>query len=566
MVQTAIGFFNIIEGSMSKSIIIVITVVVMFQSLRADGPTLLGTVRDRHTGKVVSLATVQIVDRRGVQLGITSSNSLGQWRFTIPLTGVNEADVPRTFSIDQNYPNPFNPSTKIPFSVGHDGTVRISVHNVLGQQLDAREFLLKPGSYTVDWNSKGSAGVLFYSIEMDNIRFTRKMVQLDGGYKNGLGNILQMTRASFSRVSAEAQIDSCLIITSSLVYETDTTTVALVDSATANILLDSIHDRAFVIDLHNDLMEMISGGGFKYQLADRHTPPNGQTDIPRLRDGGVDAQIFAIWISPTTYASSTWFSTSVRFLDTLKAQVGRNSADIGLVTRADSVDALNQRKKIAGIVVVEGGHSIEDKIENLKFFYNAGVRVMTITWNNSTSWAVSAQDEFQKGIKTGLNEFGKQVVRTMDSLGMIIDVSHVGPSTVDSILATSKNPIIASHSGAYALRSHYRNLTDAQIRAIAARGGVIGVVFYPTFLVSSGTARLSDVVRHIDYIKNLVGVDYVAYGSDFDGMDGDSPVGLEDVSRFPALTEALLQKGYTRQDVRKILGENFMRVFRAVCK
>jgi membrane dipeptidase len=349
--------------------------------------------------------------------------------------------------------------------------------------------------------------------------------------------------------------------------------VALVDSARADILLDSVHDRAFVIDLHNDLMEMISGGGFKYQLADRHTPPTGQTDIPRLRDGGVDAQIFAIWISPTTYASSTWFSTSAKFLDTLKAQVGRNSGDIGLATRSDTVVALNQQKKIAGIVVVEGGHSIENKIENLKFFYNAGVRVMTITWNNSptltdgTLWAVSAQDESQKGIKTGLNEFGKQVVRTMDSLGMIIDVSHVGPSTVDSILATSKNPIIASHSGAYALRSHYRNLTDAQIRAIAARGGVIGVVFYPTFLVPSGTtARLSDVVRHIDYIKNLVGVDYVAYGSDFDGMDGDCPVGLEDVSRFPALTEALLQKGYTKQDVRKILGENFMRVFRAVCK
>ena len=557
---------------MRNIIFFLVAALFAFQALWADGPTLLGTVRDRHTGKAVSSATVQIVDGRGVQLGTTTSNSLGQWRFTIPLMGIGEGEVPRTFSIDQNYPNPFNPSTKIPFSVGHEGPVRITVYNILGQLLDAREFLLRPGSYTIDWNAKGGAGVLFYSIEMDNTRLTKKMVQLDGGNRNGLGNILQMTNASYSRVSMDMLTDSCKVITSSLVYETDTTTVAVVDSARVDILLDSIHDRAFVIDLHNDLMEMISGGGFKYQLADRHTPPNGQTDIPRLRDGGVDAQIFAIWISPTTYTSSTWFSTSVRFLDTLKAQVGRNSGDIGLVTRSDSVTALNQRKKIAGIVVVEGGHSIENKIENLKWFYNAGVRVMTITWNNSptwtdgTPWAVSAQDESQKGIKTGLGEFGKQVVRTMDSLGMIIDVSHVGPSTVDSILATSKNPIIASHSGAYALRSHYRNLTDAQIRAIAARGGVIGVVFYPTFLVSSGTARLSDVVRHIDYIKNLVGVDYVAYGSDFDGMDGDSPVGLEDVSHFPALTEALLQKGYTEQDVRKILGENFLRVFRAVCK
>jgi membrane dipeptidase len=153
----------------------------------------------------------------------------------------------------------------------------------------------------------------------------------------------------------------------------------------------------------------------------------------------------------------------------------------------------------------------------------------------------------------------------MDSLGIIIDVSHVGPQTVIDILATSKNPIIASHSGVAALRSHYRNLTDTQIRSIAQRGGVIGVVFYPTFLVSSGTARLENVLQHIDYIKNLVGVDYVALGSDFDGIE-TTPLGLEDVTKFPAITEALLQRGYSRQDVRKILGENFMRVFRAVCK
>jgi len=556
---------------MRNSIFILVAALVMLQTLWADGLTLLGTARDRHSGKAVASAAIQIVDRRGVQLGTSVSNSLGQWRLTIPLTGLNDGDVPRAFSIDQNYPNPFNPSTKIPFSVGREGNVRISVHNILGQLLDTREFALAPGGYTIDWNSKGSAGVLFYSIEMDNVRLTKKMVQLDGGNRNGLGNILQMTRASFSRVSTETLADSCKVITSNLVYETDTTTVAMVDSARADILLDSVHDRAFFIDLHNDAMEMISNGGFKYQLADRHTPPTGQSDIPRFHDGGVDAQIFVIWIDPAVYAPATCFSTTVRFLDSLKAQVGRNSKDLGLVTQSDSIAALNQQKKIAGTVMIEGGHSIENKIENLKFLYNAGARLMTITWNNSptwtdgTPWAVSAKDA-QAGNKGGLNDFGKQVIRTLDSLGMIIDVSHVGPQTVSDILATSKNPIIASHSGASALRNHYRNLTDSQIQAIAARGGVIGVDFYPPFLVSTGTAKLDDVVRHIDYIKNLVGVDYVAIGSDFDGMDGSFAVGLEDVSRFPALTEALLQKGYTRQDVRKILGENFMRVLRAVCK
>jgi membrane dipeptidase len=228
------------------------------------------------------------------------------------------------------------------------------------------------------------------------------------------------------------------------------------------------------------------------------------------------------------------------------------------------MDSLSRQKKIAGIVVVEGGHCIEDKLENLFAFYAAGARVMTITWNNSTSWAVSAKDS--RADNVGLSDFGKQVIRTMDSLGMVIDVSHVGRKSVDDILATSKNPIIASHSGAYAVRNHYRNLTDTQIRAIAERGGVIGVVFYPPFLVSSGQARLDDVIQHIDYIKNLVGnVDCISLGSDFDGIEV-TPTGLEDVTKFPAITAALLQKGYSRQDVRKILGENFMRVFRTICK
>jgi membrane dipeptidase len=356
-------------------------------------------------------------------------------------------------------------------------------------------------------------------------------------------------------------LDSCRVITTSLIYEPDTTSVALVDSTQVNVLLESIHDRAFVVDLHNDVMEVISGSSFAYQLAARHS--TNHTDIPRLREGGVDAQIFSIWVSPTTYASAVYFSTAMKFIDSIKAQSARNTKDMGFVTQSDSLTAQVAQKKIAGILVVEGGHCLEEKVENLLAFYRAGVRVMTITWNNSTSWAVSAQDS--RADNVGLNDFGKQVIRTMDSLGMIIDISHVGRKTVDDILATSKNPIIASHSGVYALRNHYRNLTDTQIKAVAQRGGVIGVVFYPTFLVSSGTARLENVLQHIDYIKNLVGVDYVALGSDFDGIE-TTPIGLEDVTKFPAITEGLLQRGYSREDVRKILGENFMRVFRAVCK
>jgi membrane dipeptidase len=486
---------------MRNIIFLLLTALVALQALWADGPTLLGTVRDRHTGKAVSSASVQIVDGRGVQLGTALSNSLGQWRFTIPMTGIHEGEVPRTFSIDQNYPNPFNPSTKIPFSVGHEGPVRIIVYNILGQLLDAREFLLRPGSYTIDWNAKGSAGVLFYSIEMDNVRLTKKMVQLDGGNRNGLGNILQVTRTSYSRVSMTDMLtDSCRVITSSLVYETDTTTVALVDSARVDVLLDSIHDRAFVIDLHNDVMEVMSGSNFSYQLSVRHTfTRNGdaQTDIPRYRDGGVDGQVFSIWIDPNAYAAATYFSTAMKFLDSLKAQAKRNSNDMGLVVRADSVDSNNRQTKISGIVVVEGGHCIEEKLANLLAFYNAGVRVMTITWKNSTSWAVSDQDS--RAGTVGLNDFGKQVIRTMDSLGMVIDVSHVGRKTITDILATSTKPIIASHSGVYALCNNARNLPDSLILAIAARGGVMGIVFYPYYLTGSKSATLENVLQHIDY-------------------------------------------------------------------
>ncbi|HTY37655.1 MAG TPA: membrane dipeptidase [Bacteroidota bacterium] len=535
--------------------------------LYAGGKTLRGTARDKHRGTPVASAAIQVYDRSGVLLASTTTNTLGQWQVNIPVVGIAETgDVPRSFSLEQNYPNPFNPSTKIPFTISRSGRARITVYNILGQLLDAKEFDLRQGSYTIDWTSKGSAGVLFYSIEMGGERLTRKMVQLDGGAMPGLTTLSVMGRSISWNLASPSGIDSCRIVASSLIYEPDSATVAFVDSAQADFLLETVHDRAFVIDLHNDVMEVISGTNFTYQIADRHVVVrNGdpQTDIPRFRDGGVDAQILSIWIDPTKYAPA-YYATSMKFLDTLKAQVARNANDVKLTTSADTVDALTRQNKIAGIVVVEGGHSIEDNLDNLRAFYRAGVRVMTITWNNSTSWAVSAKDA-SSGVAGGLNEFGKSVIRTMDSLGMIIDVSHVGPQTVTDIFATSKNPIIASHSGAAAVRNHYRNLTDAQIRTIAQRGGVIGVVFYPTFLVSSGTARLENVIQHIDYIKNLVGIDYVALGSDFDGIE-TTPVGLEDVSKFPAITEALLQRGYSKQDVRKILGENFMRVFRAVCK
>lgn len=561
------GLFIAPLASVRRLALLSLAILSACQLAQAGGRTMFGTVRDRHRGVPITSAGIQIFDRSGILLTTTTTNALGQWQASIPVSGLSgQGESPRTFSLEQNYPNPFNPSTKIPFSVAKPGNVRITVYNILGQLVDAKEYSLQAGSYTIDWKAKGSAGVLFYSVETGSERLTKKMVQLDRGNSIGFGNLSVMSGQVSYSLSPELATDSCRIVASSFVHEPDTLMVAFVDSARGDFMLESVHDRAFVIDLHNDVMEVISGSNFSYQLSDRHILTrigDPQTDIPRYRDGGLDAQVFSIWIDPTKYAPA-YFSTAMKFLDTLKAQAGRNVKEMKLVTSADSVDALTRQNRIAGIVVLEGAHCIEDNLDKLRAFYTAGVRVMTITWNNSTAWAISAKDA-AAGVKGGLNDFGKEVIRTMDSLGMIIDVSHVGSQTVTDILAASKNPIIASHSGVATLRNHYRNLTDAQIRAIAQRGGVIGVVFYPTFLVSSGTARLENVLQHIDYIKNLVGADYVALGSDFDGIE-TTPVGLEDVTKFPAITEALLQRGYTRQEVRKILGENFMRVFHAVCK
>lgn len=555
------GIFCFRRGSIRTLGLWAALVLGVLSDLYATDVTIGGTVRDRRRGTLVSSALVTITDRSGNILGSTTTDTQGQWQKTIAVTNIGiGGEVPHSFWLGQNYPNPFNPSTKIPFSAERGGKARVAVYNVLGQVLDSREFDLRPGSYAVDFHSSGSAGVLFYSVEMNNIRLTGKMIQLDGGHGRGLGGISQIApRASFNIMAAQL-FDSCKVITSSLVYETDTTTVALRDSVRADILLDTVHDRALVIDLHNDVVEQMAGSAFTYQIADRHTIKH--TDIPRLLEGGVDGQVFSVWISPDT-AASRYFATTVRFLDTLKAQIARNSVNIGLAQSVGEFNALVSQGKIAGIVVVEGGHSIENSIGNLVSLYQAGVRLMTITWNNSTPWAVAAADS--RADQEGLSEFGKQVIRKMDSLGMIIDVSHVGRKTVSDILAVSTNPVIASHSGAYALRAHSRNLTDSQIAAIAQRGGVVGVVFYPPFL-TSGSASLETVLQHIDYIRNIGGIDCVALGSDFDGFSSSPPTGLRDVSQFPSLTSALLQRGYSRDDVRKILGGNFMRVFRTVCK
>ena len=517
-----------------------------------------GTVRDITSLNPVDSALIEIVNAANpVERYTTYADAAGNWTQSITPTDVGgRAETPGQFSLAQNYPNPFNPSTSIEFTIPHSGPIVIAVHDILGRRLAERRLSLEEGMYAIPWTSTGAAGVLFYSVESQGTRITRKMIQLDGGGGGGLGEVSGI-QGWTTLVSAPSALAEYKVTASRFDYEPDSALIVLVNGARADFLLETVHSRGTLFDLHNDVLELAVSG---YQLGVRHT--TNHSDLPRFRDGGVDAQMFSLWADPVQFGSNP-YQRVIAMADSFDAQVARNPLTFGQARNEFEMIQLHTDGKLAGVLAVEGGHAIENDLAKLRTLHARGARYMTITWNNSTAWATSAADA--QSATRGLTEFGRTVIRTMDTLGMIIDVSHTGIRTIDDILATTTNPIIASHSGARTLRNHYRNLTDAQILSIAQTGGVIGVVFYPFFLSSTNSATIDTVIRHIDYIKNLAGIDHVALGSDFDGIE-QTPIGLEDVSHFPALTLALLRHGYTQDDVKKILGENFLRVFRQVCQ
>lgn len=535
--------------------------------LSAQQLTVSGSIKDRVLQTAVESVQVTLVNTvNSTERYSATTDKQGAWSIAF-VTGVERdlPGVPTQFTLEQNFPNPFNPSTHIQFAIPRAGSVTITVHTILGQVLDRREAVVAAGVSDVEWTSKGSAGVLFYTIEFEHTRLTRKMIQLDGGNGHGLGSVHTIAGAPqrVVRPASASNTAAYLIIPSKLGYETDTTLITPGIQARADLQIETVHNRAFMIDLHNDVMEKVLTG---YQIAGPRPSAAYHTDLPSWKQGGVDAQMISIWIDPNATDPRTgtpnYYQRTLDDITLFDGQVAKNPDAIVQARTIADIQAANAQNKIAGILGLEGGHSIENDLAKLITLYQRGIRYLTITWNNSTAWATSAQDA--ASATKGLSDFGKQVIRTLDSLGVIVDVSHTGIKTIEDILTVTKNPIIASHSGAWALNHHYRNLTDAQIKAIAARGGVIGVVFYPPFLSSTGKATLDDVVRHIDYIKNLVGVDYIAIGSDFDGIEV-WPTGLENVTKYPDLTMALMKKGYTADDMRKILGANYMRVFTAVC-
>ncbi|WP_231690954.1 dipeptidase [Aureliella helgolandensis] len=359
----------------------------------------------------------------------------------------------------------------------------------------------------------------------------------------------------------------------------------------------AIHAQHYLFDGHNDLPWLIrteaSRSFENYDIAEVQLA--GHTDIPRLRAGGVGAQYWSVYVPANTVESGISHQMTLEQIEIVHAMLAKYPETFELaLTRAD-IDRIRAKGKIASLIGVEGGHAIENSLEKLRRLYALGARYMTLTHSKSLDWADSCTDEPRSG---GLSEFGKEVVHEMNRLGMLVDLSHVSPATMQAAMDVSEAPVIFSHSSARGVADHVRNVPDAILKQLPADGGVVMVNFYSGFVVPESAARslskferspetrqkygddqaaiakaaaayrlanpllpgsVHDVADHIDRIVQLAGIDHVGIGSDFDGIDV-VPHQLEDVSKYPMLTQVLLDRGYSEEDLVKILHGNILRV------
>jgi membrane dipeptidase len=357
-----------------------------------------------------------------------------------------------------------------------------------------------------------------------------------------------------------------------------------------------IHARLIGVDSHIDTLQRVVNGG---EDISKRTP-RGHVDLPRLKESGMVAPFFALWV-PTFYQGSEAVRRTLQLRDAMQSLLDAHPDQIELATTAAEVERIAGAGRIAAVLTLEGGHQIADDLSVLRMYHRLGIRSMTLTHFRNNNWADASTDRPAHG---GLTDFGRQVVREMNRLGIIVDISHVSDQTFQDVLAVTTKPVIASHSSCRALSDVPRNMTDDMIRALARNGGVIGINFGAGFLngkdaeglrqrigqavatqpdlsgraldtfaaaeyvreygeMKPAAATLDDAVAHIDHVVKIAGMDHVGIGSDWDGIN-TVPAGLEDVSMMPALTAALLRRGYTETDVRKILGANLLRVLREV--
>lgn len=367
--------------------------------------------------------------------------------------------------------------------------------------------------------------------------------------------------------------------------------------------VERVHRSAILIDTHNDVTSFTVAGS-DIGKAD----PKRHTDLPRMKKGGMAAQFFAVYVAASYVKGNRSAHRALEMIDTVKHDiVERYPNDFQFATTAQGIRDAHRQGKIAALMGIEGGHAIEDSLRLLRRFYDEGVRYMTLTHSNSNNWADSSGDGSKP--HDGLTPFGEKVVAEMNRLGMMVDISHVSDAAFWDVIRVSKAPPFASHSSARALANVPRNMTDEMIVALARKGGVIQINFACQFLSQKSAdasaasqariaakvleveekhkndprglrearqtairevqrefppvpATIEDVVAHIDHVVQIAGVDAVGIGSDFDGV-GCVPVGLSDVSMWPNLTRALLERGYSQSDIQKIYGENLLRVMSA---
>ena len=363
--------------------------------------------------------------------------------------------------------------------------------------------------------------------------------------------------------------------------------VALIGVAGLSVVVDgqgdpltrakALHKQVPLIDGHNDYPWALRGidPGRDLEKAEISKPvPSLMTDIPRLRQGGVGGQFWSVY-TPSTMMGQVAVRVTLEQIDIVHRMIKRWSDTFEMAHTAADVERSFKAGRIGSLIGMEGGHSIDDSLPTLRMFYALGARYMTLTHNGNLRWADAAADKPAVG---GLSKFGEEVVREMNRLGMLVDLSHVSADTMEDALRVSEAPVIFSHSSARAICNVPRNVPDNVLQMVTKNGGVVMVTFVPGFIsqavadfdarpeaerkgLTAPTATLSQVADHIDHIRKVAGIDHIGLGGDFDGIT-QVVQGLEDVSKYPDLTAELLKRGYKDDDIRKILGLNVLRVMR----
>jgi membrane dipeptidase len=368
-----------------------------------------------------------------------------------------------------------------------------------------------------------------------------------------------------------------------------------------------IHSSSIVIDTHADTPQRFLDENYDIGSTDLKDP--GHISLNKAKAGNLGAEFFSIWVDPETNQGH-FARHTLDLIDSVYEQAVRHPDRMMMAFSVEDIERAHREHKLAALLGIEGGHSIENDIRLLRDFYRLGVRYMTLSWSNTNEWADSSGDIDNLKVEhhNGLSEGGNQIVLEMNRLGMLVDISHVADKTFCDAIAVSKAPLIASHSSARALTNHPRNMTDDMLRAVAKNGGVVQVNFYSAFIdenyrkAAEAQARhrdaaikaytdqlkaagrtvayldsdrierewfakiprppLSSLIDHIDHIAKVAGIDHVGLGSDFDGVSGATPEGIDSAADLPKITQALLDRGYSAEDIRKILGGNLLRVFR----